>query len=161
MIRPYIRLCLWAAALSLAGTCFAVARFPRSSFDQQDQQQNSSKQKNKKNKNGQNNANDSGQNRQASNPPANASNSKEKPAPLFGGTLNLKSSRQTSDSATMGFNGVDPNGQVQSSFLTASPTGTDMAKAQEVASYSVSQADLTAFLHQGGLNTATTQKSQR
>lgn len=161
MIRPYLRLCLCVAALSLAGTCFAVARFPRSPSGQQDQQQDSSQQKNKKNKNGQNNANDSSQNPPANQPPANANNSNQKPAPLFGGTLNLKSSRQTSDSATMGFNGVDPNGQVQSSFLSASPSGTDMAKAQEVASYSVSEADLTAFLRQGNLNTASAQKSQQ
>lgn len=54
----------------------------------------------------------------------------------------------------MGFNGVDPNGQVQQSFLNASPTPDDAAKAQIVAQYQVNSADLSAFLQQGDLNTS-------
>lgn len=76
-----------------------------------------------------------------------------KPAPLFGGTLNLKSSRQTKDSATLGFNGVDPNGQVQKSFLSASVTGQDNAKAALIAVYKVNDPDLAQFIQDGGLNT--------
>src|SRR5947209_8231776 len=46
----------------------------------------------------------------------------DKPQPLFGGSLNLKSSRQSKDTATLGFNGLDPNGQVQKAALN-SPAG--------------------------------------
>ena len=81
------------------------------------------------------------------NPPAG-----DKPTPLFGGTIGLKSSRQTKDSATLGFNGVDPNGQVQKSFLSASTTGFDTARAQQVAQIKVAPADLVQFIQDGGLN---------
>jgi hypothetical protein len=76
----------------------------------------------------------------------------EKPAPLFGGSLNLKSSRQTKDTATMGFNGVDPNGQVQKSFLTAAVTNADRGKAQQVAAYKVDPQELAQFIQDAELN---------
>ncbi len=75
-----------------------------------------------------------------------------KPAPLFGGSLNLKSSRQSKDVATLGFNGLDPNGQVQKGFLTAAATGADTARAQQVTRTTVNQEELTAFLQEGSLN---------
>jgi hypothetical protein len=77
----------------------------------------------------------------------------EKPAPLFGGALTVKSSRQTKDSATLGFNGVDDNGQVQKSFLSATASGTDTSAVQKMARSSVSTAELDDFIQQGGLNT--------
>jgi len=110
------------------------------------------KDKNKDQKKGQQGANTPPQQGQPQNPPPKQGDNK--PAPLFGGTLNLKSSRQTKDSATLGFNGVDPNGQVQKSFLSASVTGTDNAKATEIAGYKVSDADLTQFIQDGGLSQA-------
>ena len=84
----------------------------------------------------------------ANNPPP----SGDKPTPLFGGTIGLKSSRQTKDSATLGFNGVDPNGQVQKAMLTAAATPVDAMKAQQVAQIAVPPADLAQFLQDGGLN---------
>jgi hypothetical protein len=75
------------------------------------------------------------------------------PKPLFGGQVNLKSSRQSKDTATLGFNGLDPNGQVQKGFLTAAPTAADVAKAQQLTHTGVTQSDLTAFMQEGGLNT--------
>src|SRR5437588_12174896 len=85
------------------------------------QQQDSSGQQNQDNKKKKGNSQDApaNQNSQASTAPPNtppANNPPppgDKPTPLFGGTIGLKSSRQTKDSATLGFNGVDPNGQVQ------------------------------------------------
>ena len=77
----------------------------------------------------------------------------DKPAPLFGGSLNVKSSRQTKDTATLGFNGVDDNGQVQKSFLTATPNGTDASAVQKMTSVVVNPAELDDFIQQGGLNT--------
>ncbi len=77
----------------------------------------------------------------------------DKPAPLFGGSLNVKSSRQTKDSATLGFNGVDDNGQVQKSFLSATATGTDTSAVQKLANVPVNNTELDEFIQQGGLNT--------
>lgn len=80
-------------------------------------------------------------------------NSGDKPAPLFGGSLNVKSSRQTKDTATLGFNGVDDNGQVQKSFLSATASGADTSAVQRLASPAVTPSDLDEFIQQGGLNT--------
>jgi len=88
-----------------------------------------------------------------SNAPANGPGA-EKPAPLFGGSLNIKTSRQTKDTATLGFNGVDDNGQVQKTFLASSAAGDDTAKVQRLATYAVSTAELDEFIQQGGLNPA-------
>ncbi len=85
-------------------------------------------------------------------PPAGNQPNGDKPTPLFGGTIGLKSSRQTKDSATLGFNGVDPNGQVQKSFLSASTTAVDASRAQQVAQITVAPADLVQFIQDGGLN---------
>jgi hypothetical protein len=85
-------------------------------------------------------------------PPAGNQPSGDKPTPLFGGTIGLKSSRQTKDSATLGFNGVDPNGQVQKSFLSASTTSLDASRAQQLAQAKVAPADLVQFIQDGGLN---------
>src|SRR5258708_32154917 len=52
-------------------------------------------------------------------------NSGDKPAPLFGGSLNVKSSRQTKDTATLGFNAVDHKGRVRKSFLSATSRQAD------------------------------------
>ena len=81
---------------------------------------------------------------------------KQKPAeqePLFGGKLGLKSSHHTSDSASLGFNGIGPDGQVEKKFMDANATSEDQAKAQKVAAYKVSDAELKAFLEEGRLNT--------
>ena len=126
----------------------------------QQQQQDSSGQQNQDNKKKKGNSQDApaNQNGQASTPPPNTPPlnnpppSGDKPTPLFGGTIGLKSSRQTKDSATLGFNGVDPNGQVQKAMLTAAATPVDAMKAQQVAQIAVPPADLAQFLQDGGLN---------
>ena len=78
-------------------------------------------------------------------------NCNQQPAPLFGGSMNIKKSSQSTDSAALGFNGVDPNGQVQQAFLNAQPTPQSQAKAQAMAGYRPAAADLTAFEQAGGL----------
>jgi len=126
----------------------------------QQQQQDSSGQQNQDNKKNKGNSKDApaNQNSQTSTLPPNtppANNpppSGDKPTPLFGGTIGLKSSRQTKDSATLGFNGVEPNGQVQKAMLTAAATPVDAMKAQQVAQIAVPPADLAQFLQDGGLN---------
>jgi hypothetical protein len=85
-------------------------------------------------------------------PPSNNPPGGDKPTPLFGGTIGLKSSRQTKDSATLGFNGVDPNGQVQKAMLSGAATPADALKAQQLTQITVTPADLVQFLQDGGLN---------
>jgi cytoskeletal protein RodZ len=81
-----------------------------------------------------------------------AAKSEDQPVPLFGGTLAVKSSRQTKDSATLGFNGVDDNGQVQKSFLAATAGGSDTSAVQRMSRGSINTAELNEFIQQGGLN---------
>lgn len=78
-------------------------------------------------------------------------NCNQQPAPLFGGSMSIKKSNQSTDSAALGFNGVDPNGQVQQAFLSAQPTPQSLAKAQNMTTYRPAPADLTAFEQAGGL----------
>jgi hypothetical protein len=73
------------------------------------------------------------------------------PAPLFQGQSNLKSSRQGKDATVLGFNGIGPNGQVEKKMLDASVTSDDEQKAAKLASYTVSSADVNAFVEQGKL----------
>jgi hypothetical protein len=139
---------LWAAVMFLAmfwpsGLRWSSAQDTSSQKSQQDQD----KQK-KKDKSG---SADSTQPPKNTNPNDAAKNG-DKPAPLFGGSLNVKSSRQTKDSATLGFNGVDDNGQVQKSFLSAYASGADISAVQKMANTSVNNAELDDFIQQGGLN---------
>jgi hypothetical protein len=82
---------------------------------------------------------------------ANQNCNTQQPAPLFGGSMSIRKSTQSTDAAALGFNGVDPNGQVQQAFLNAQPTPQSLAKAQAMAGYRPSAADLAAFEQQGGL----------
>jgi hypothetical protein len=70
--------------------------------------------------------------------------------------MSIKKSNQSTDSAALGFNGVDPNGQVQQAFLNAQPTPQSLAKAQAMAGYRPAPADLTAFELAGGLTQSVT-----
>ena len=78
--------------------------------------------------------------------------SDQEPAPLFEGKMNLKSSRQGKDSATLGFNGVGPNGEIEQKILDATPTGTDMQKANEMSTRKVAPDALQLFILEGQLN---------
>ncbi len=131
----------------------------------QQQQQESSGQQNQDNKKKKGNSKDvpANQNGQASTAPPNtppANNpppsgnqpSGDKPTPLFGGSIGLKSSRQTKDSATLGFNGVNPDGTVQKAMLAAAVTPAAVIDTQKVAQITVTPADLVQFLQDGGLN---------
>ena len=81
----------------------------------------------------------------------NANCKNNQPAPLFGGSLSIKKSSQSTDSSALGFNGVDPNGQVQQAFLSASPSSDAVQKAQSMANYRPTLVDLAAFQKDGGL----------
>jgi hypothetical protein len=115
---------------------------------QQSQQNNSGQQQGQQGQQGQQNGNPQQGNQQQ----GNQQNNGDKPTPLFGGTIGLKTSRQTKDSATLGFNGVNPDGSVQKAMLAAAVTPVDAMKAQQIAQTTVAPTDLVQFLQDGGLN---------
>lgn len=116
---------------------------------QQQGQQNNSGQQGQQNQQGQKGQQN---NQQQGNQQGQQQNNGDKPTPLFGGSIGLKSSRQTKDSATLGFNGVDPNGQVQKAMLAGAATPNDAMRVQQLAQTTVTPADLVQFLQDGGLN---------
>ena len=144
----------------LAGSSYGMTLTLRQGAQDNSNQQGQQN-KDKKKKNDQQNTNTNGaqpntappaNNPLPNNAPPSSSSSSDKPTPLFGGTIGLKSSRQTKDSATLGFNGVDPNGQVQKAMLSAAATPTDAMKAQQMTQIAITPADLAQFLQDGGLN---------
>ena len=85
-------------------------------------------------------------------PPPPQEKKEVKPAPLFEGKLSTRSSKLTKESASMGFNGIDPSGKVDAQMMNASPGASEQEKAKQLAANQPSQADLAAFLKEGGLN---------
>ncbi|HEV2022675.1 MAG TPA: hypothetical protein VGQ94_09105 [Terriglobales bacterium] len=85
----------------------------------------------------------------------------EQPAPLFEGKGGLKSSRQTKDSAALGFNGVGPNGEIEQKVLEATPTSADLQKASELSSRKVAPDALQQFILEGQLNPQPAAKSAK
>ena len=82
-------------------------------------------------------------------PPA---DQKQDSTPLFQKKLDVKSSKTTKESTTLGFNGIDPSGKVDQKMLATSPTAADQDKVKKMAANQPSAADLQGFLKQGGLN---------
>lgn len=76
---------------------------------------------------------------------------KKEPAPLFGGQLSLRSSQKTKESATLGFNGIDPSGKVDAKMLATSPGEKDREKVKQMHALRPTEAQLQAFLKEGGL----------
>jgi hypothetical protein len=76
------------------------------------------------------------------------------PAPLFEGKATLKSSRQGKETATAGFNGIGPDGTLQNSVLTATPSPEDAQRVAAMSSTTVSSTELAEFMKQGNLNTS-------
>jgi hypothetical protein len=92
-------------------------------------------------------AQDATQKKDAAPPPK-----QDQPAPLFGGKLGVKSSKNTKESATLGFNGIDPSGKVDQKMLATTPTAADQAKVKQLSDERPKPAELAAFLKEGGLN---------
>ena len=72
--------------------------------------------------------------------------------PLFQKKLDVKSSKTTKESTTLGFNGIDPSGKVDQKMLATTPTPADQEKMKKMSASQPSAADLKGFLKQGGLN---------
>ena len=77
---------------------------------------------------------------------------KKEPAPLFGGQLGIRSSQKTKESATLGFNGIDPSGKVDQKMLATSAGSKDQQAVKKMTENRPAQAELIAFLKEGGLN---------
>jgi hypothetical protein len=69
----------------------------------------------------------------------------------FGGTLTTKSSKKTTDTATLGFKGVGPDGQVDSTKLGESPTGEDERIAQLMTGVKTNSDEAKVFVDNGKL----------
>ncbi len=89
---------------------------------------------------------------QAPPPPPPPPPPQDQPAPLFGGKLGTKSSSKDKESATLGFNGIDPSGKLDEKMLDTPATTDTAAKAKKMAELVPGPADLDAFIKDGGLN---------
>jgi hypothetical protein len=54
----------------------------------------------------------------------------KEPAPLFGGQIGIRSSQTKKESATLGFNGIDPSGKVESKMLAAGAGANDIERSE-------------------------------
>ncbi|HME07299.1 MAG TPA: hypothetical protein VKG25_09620 [Bryobacteraceae bacterium] len=75
------------------------------------------------------------------------------PQPLFGGKIPARSSQNTKESATLGFNGIDPSGKVDKKVLAANPKPADAEKVKNMDAVRPAPADVVAFAKDGGLKT--------
>jgi len=76
---------------------------------------------------------------------------KEEPIPLFSGKIGATSSQKTKESATLGFNGIDPSGKVDAKMLATPATSEHETKVKKLAEMAPTPADLDAFIKEGGL----------
>jgi hypothetical protein len=76
---------------------------------------------------------------------------KDEPIPLFSGKIGTKSSQKTKESATLGFNGIDPSGKVDQQMLATPATSDHEAKVKKMAELAPTPAELDTFVKEGGL----------
>jgi hypothetical protein len=69
----------------------------------------------------------------------------------FGGTITAKGSKQTKDTATLGFKGVGPDGQVDPEKLKESPNGDDERVAQLMTGVKTTTEEAKVFVDNGKL----------
>jgi hypothetical protein len=69
----------------------------------------------------------------------------------FGGTITAKGSKQTKDTATLGFKGVDGNGYVDPDKLKESPNGDDERVAQLMTGVKTNPEEAKTFIDNGKL----------
>jgi|SRR5579859_1916746 len=123
-------------ALILGATCWAAPYFQENSKNNNsDQQKQSDKNKNK-------------------NSDKDKNKKKNDDSPFGSGKINLLHSSQKSDSASAGFNGLTPNGEVEAKKLKEPLTADDYNKAQRVSFMGVKNSSLKKFIQDGKLNTA-------
>jgi hypothetical protein len=69
----------------------------------------------------------------------------------FGGTITAKGSKQSKDTATLGFKGVDGNGYVDPDKLKEDPSGDDLRVAQLMSGVKTNPEEAKAFVDNGKL----------
>src|SRR5437016_12911353 len=69
----------------------------------------------------------------------------------FGGTLTTKSSKKTTDTATLGFKGVGPDGQIDNDRLKENPNGDDLRVAQLMTGIKTDPDEAKVFIDNGKL----------
>jgi Ni/Co efflux regulator RcnB len=69
----------------------------------------------------------------------------------FGGTITAKSSKQTKDTATLGFKGVDGNGYIDPDKLKEDPNGDDLRVAHLMGGVKTSTDEARVFVDNGKL----------
>jgi len=125
-------------ALVLGATCWAAPYFQENSKNNNsDQQKQSDKNKNKNSDKDKNN-----------------NKKKDDDSPFGSGKVNMLHSSHTGDSASAGFNGLTPNGEVETKKLKEPLTPDDYDKAQRVSFLGVKRSSLKKFIQDGKLNTA-------
>ena len=75
----------------------------------------------------------------------------KEPAPLFGGQIGIRSSQTKKESATLGFNGIDPSGKVESRMLAAGAGAKDIEQVRNMDAAHPTRIELAAFVKEGGL----------
>ena len=83
--------------------------------------------------------------------PADQQQGERRPAPIMKGKVTLKSSRQTTNAASAGFNGVGPDGKIKEAMLAGSPSEASRQKAAQLSLLEADQADVQAFAKEGNL----------
>jgi hypothetical protein len=83
--------------------------------------------------------------------PASQTKQNQDSQPLFKNKIGYQSSKGTKESTTLAFNGVDPSGKVDKQMLGKVPSAADVEKVKKMDSNRPSDADLKAFLKEGGL----------
>jgi hypothetical protein len=140
-MRQTIRTIGWAVALVIGAALLAAG--PASAWSPQAK----SKQKQKKAQPQQTDQQQPSDQQQADQPP---------PPPPPSGALTqkvtLRSSRQTKDVASAGFNGVGPDGKIKEALLKANPSSAAKAKAAQLSLVEADAADVQAFATEGKLN---------
>src|SRR3954471_18239953 len=69
----------------------------------------------------------------------------------FGGTITAKGSKQSKDTATLGFKGVDGNGYVDPDKLKEDPSGDELGVAQLMSGVKTNPEEAKAFVDNGKL----------
>jgi hypothetical protein len=129
----------FAILLALALSCWATPYFQQSTKDSSDQQKQSDKNKKKTSDNNQD---------------KNKKKDTSDDSPFGPGKVNMLHSSHTGDSASAGFNGLTPNGEVDAKKLKEPPTSDDFNKAEQVSFLGVKASSLRKFIQDGKLNTA-------
>ncbi|MSV29310.1 MAG: hypothetical protein EXQ52_11315 [Bryobacterales bacterium] len=70
---------------------------------------------------------------------------------MFEGKLGIRSSQKTKESATLGFNGIDPSGRVDAKMLAAAPGAAEEEKVKQMGVTRPLPEELKTFLAEGGL----------